>query len=117
MFVLRRLPAFFAVLMLGALTLRLGLAFLVAVPLTCLVLVLLFLPGRAVQTAISTLLGAGGLAWVAMTWIRVQERITLGQPWLRLTIILSTVALFTTWAAWLTGPRDARPGNEEGSHD
>ena len=53
MFVLRRLPACLALLMLGALSLRLGLAFLVTVPLM-LVLVLLFIPRALLQTILAT---------------------------------------------------------------
>ncbi|HCZ33277.1 MAG TPA: hypothetical protein DHV93_07365, partial [Holophagaceae bacterium] len=63
MFVLRRLPALLALLMLGALSLRLGLPFLVAVPLTLAALVLLFVPKAAIQASLALLLGAGTLAW------------------------------------------------------
>ena len=102
MFVLRRLPAFVALLLLGALSLRLGLIFLVAVPLTLALLVLLFLPPRGwVRTTLSAVLWGGASAWVGMAWLRVNERLTLGLPWLRLVIIFGGVTLFTAWAAWL----------------
>jgi hypothetical protein len=101
MFVLRRLPACLALLMLGALSLRLGLAFLVTVPLTLVLLVLLFIPRALLQTILSTLLWGGSLGWMGMAWVRVNERLTLGLPWIRLAIIFGAVTLFTAWAAWL----------------
>jgi hypothetical protein len=101
MFVLRRLPALLACLLLGAMSLRLGLPLLVAAPLTMVFLVMLFIPKAAMQTVLANLLRAGALAWVGMAWLRVQQRLAEGQPWLRLAMILGAVALFTAWAAWL----------------
>ncbi|MDP1830451.1 MAG: hypothetical protein Q8K67_00185 [Geothrix sp.] len=101
MFILRRLPAFIALLMLGALSLRLGLPFLISVPATLMLLVLLFIPKALVQTILAAVLWCGSLAWVGMAWMRVNERMTFGQPWLRLAVILGAVALFTAWSAWL----------------
>jgi hypothetical protein len=101
MFILRRLPALIACLLLGALSLRLGLPFPMTVPLTLAALILLFIPKPVAQAVLAALLGAGALAWVAMTWLRVQQRLAEGQPWLRLAVILGVVALFTAWAAWL----------------
>ncbi len=101
MFVLRRLPAFLALLMLGALSLRLGLAFLLAVPLTLALLVLLFIPKAVVQTILGAVLWVGCLAWIGMAWLRVGERLAAGLPWMRLVLIFGGVALFTAWAAWL----------------
>ncbi|CAD5373329.1 conserved membrane hypothetical protein [Rubrivivax sp. A210] len=43
------------------------------------------------------LLGAGEWAWTAA--LLAQERLALGQPWLRLVMILSAVALFTAATA------------------
>ena len=107
MFVLRRLPALLALLMLGALSLRLGLPFLAAVPLTLAALVLLFIPKPALQVGLAVVLGCGSLAWVGMAWLRVNERLALGAPWLRMALILAAVALFTAWAAWLLRSRKA----------
>lgn len=101
MFVLRRLPAVLALLMLGALSLRLGLPFLLALPLTLALLVALFVPRAAVQASLSAMLGIGSLAWLGTAWLRVNERLALGAPWLRMVLILGAVALFTAWAAWL----------------
>ncbi len=101
MFLLRRLPACLATLMLGALSLRLGLGFLTAVPLTLLLLVLLFIPRVIPQRITSAVVGCGALAWVGMAWLRVQQRLGEGLPWMRLAVIFAAVALFTAWAAWL----------------
>ncbi len=101
MFVLRRLPAFLALLMLGALSLRLGLMFLVAVPLTLLLAILLFIPRHFLQTLVGAVLWGGCVAWLGMAWLRVNERLPYGQPWLRLALIFGAVTLFTAWAAWL----------------
>jgi len=101
MFVLRRLPAFLALLLLGALSLRLGLAFLLAVPLTLALLVLLFIPKPVLQTGLGAVLWGGCLAWAGMAWLRVGERLAAGLPWTRLTLIFGGVTLFTAWAAWL----------------
>ena len=101
MFELRRLPALVACLLLGALSLRVGLPFLVAVPLTLAALILLFIPKPEGQAVIAALLWAGAIAWGALTWLRVQQRLAEGQPWLRLAAILGAVALFTALSAWL----------------
>jgi len=105
MFVLRRLPALFALLMLGALSLRLGAPFLAALPLTLALLVTLFLPWRSVQRGIGVLLWAGALAWLAMLAVRVDARLAEGRPWLRLAVIFLAVSCFTAWSAWMTRPR------------
>ena len=117
MFVLRRLPAFLALLMLGALALRLGLALLVALPCTLLLVALLFIPKAAVQTTLSGALWLGALAWVGTAWLRVNERLALEQPWHRLAAILGSVALFTAWSAWLLRAsnlsiKDEKPGQD-----
>jgi hypothetical protein len=101
MFALRRLPALVALLMQGALSLRLGLALLVAIPLTLVLLVLLFIPRAILQTILSALLWGGSLAWVGVAWMRVSECLTLALPWMRLAMILGAVTLYTAWAAWL----------------
>lgn len=113
MFVLRRLPAFFALLMLGALSLRLGLGFLPAILLTLALVVTLFLPRKWAQVTVASLLGGGSLAWVGMTLVRVQQRLQLGEPWMRLAVILIGVALFTAWSAWML-KREANLGEVRG---
>jgi hypothetical protein len=101
MSLLRRLPALFALLMLGALALRLEAPILVALPLTLLLLVLLFLPQPLLQGILAGLLWLGALAWVGMAWMRAQQRLVEGLPATRLALILGGVAVFTAWAAWL----------------
>jgi hypothetical protein len=107
MTVLRRLPACFALLLLGALSLRLGLPFLLAVPLTLLLVALVFVPQAWAQGGLAVLLALGALGWIAMLVLRVQERQAFGEPWQRLTIILGAVAMFTGWSAWLLRPTKA----------
>ena len=101
MFVLRRLPACLALLMLGALSLRLGLDFLAAVPLTLLLMALLFIPRAIPQTIALVVVWGGSIAWVGMAWLRIRQRLGEGLPWLRLAVIFGAVALFSAWAAWL----------------
>jgi len=101
MFILRRLPALLALLMLGALALRLGLMFLVAVPLTLVLAILLFIPRSLLQTLVGAVLWGGCVAWLGMAWLRVNERLEGGQPWLRLALIFGGVTLFNAWAAWM----------------
>ncbi len=117
MFMLRRLPALVALLMMGALALRLGTPFLVAVPLTLILLALLFIPRAILQTILSAVLWGGSITWVGLAWMRVSERLALGLPWTRLVIIFAGVTVFTTWAAWLVHsqkalPEDKKPGQD-----
>ena len=108
MSLVRRSPALLALLMLGALSLRLGLSLLVALPLTLLLVVLLFIPKAVLQTAFSALLWVGSFAWAGVAWLRVVERMSLRQPWMRLVLIFGAVALFTAWSAWLIQPGRGR---------
>jgi len=101
MSVLRRLPACLALLMLGALSLRLGLGLGAAVTLTLPLLALLFIARTIPQTIASVALWGGSIAWVGMAWVRIQQRLEAGLPWMRLALIFGVVAVFTAWAAWL----------------
>ncbi len=101
MFVIRRLPALLAILMLGALAMRLGLPIVAVAPFTVVLLVLLFFRQATIQTVFSFLLYGGSLAWVGMIWLRVHQRLADGLPWIRLSIILGAVALFTATSAYL----------------
>ncbi|KAA3610476.1 MAG: hypothetical protein D8M58_05305 [Calditrichaeota bacterium] len=48
----------------------------------------------------------GGLSWAISTYTLVMGRISFGQPWTRLFIILFIVTLFTFWAGyWVKGPK------------
>jgi hypothetical protein len=71
-----------------------------ALVLACGVLLLLLAWPRAwvarlVQAAL--VLGAGEWLWTA--FLLVQQRLALGQPWLRMSIILGAVAVFTAAVA------------------
>lgn len=99
MFVLRRLPALFALLMLGAHFLRAG-----QTPLVLLALVLLvplFIPRPWAQASVRWPLALGALVWLGTLAGSVRQRLAFDEPWLRLALILGAVAAFTAWAAWL----------------
>ncbi len=102
---LRRLPALLAVLLLGALTLRLGLSFPVVLTGALVLIVLLYIPRAGIQTALAPLLALSALAWMALAGYRIHQRLAFGEPWLRLALILLAVAGFTAWSAWLLRPR------------
>ncbi|HJV39478.1 MAG TPA: hypothetical protein VJ528_11610 [Geothrix sp.] len=102
MFAVRRLPALFALLMLGAHFLRSGEMLLV---LLCLALLVpLFVPRPAAQATVRWALALGALVWLWTLVQGVRQRLAFGEPWLRLAFILGAVALFTGWAAWLLQP-------------
>ncbi|HEX9010739.1 MAG TPA: hypothetical protein VF804_10250 [Holophagaceae bacterium] len=102
MSILRRLPALFALLLLGAHFLRFAQLPLVALCLA--LLVPLFVPRRWAQLLVSTALALGALVWLwTLVW-DVQQRLAFAAPWQRLALILGAVALFTAWAAWLVQP-------------
>jgi hypothetical protein len=106
MFVLRRLPALLALLMLGAHFLRFGQAPLV---LLCLALLVpLFVPRPWAQAIVRWALLLGSLVWLWTLVGDIRTRLAFGEPWLRLALILGAVAAFTAWAAWLL-----RPGKTE----
>jgi len=91
--VLRLLPVILSLLLLAAHFYRAGL-----VPLTvlCVVLpLLLFLRRSWVPLLFQVLLPLGALEWLRALYGFAAMRIAFGEPWLRLAIILGTVALFT----------------------
>jgi hypothetical protein len=99
MFVVRRLPALLALLMLGAHFLRFGQ---LALVLLCLVLLgPLFVPRPWAQAVAHWALALGSGVWVWTLAGGVRTRLAFGEPWLRLALILGAVAAFTAWAAWL----------------
>jgi len=108
MTILRRLAIFFALLLLGALAVRLGLLPVAGAMAGVLGLnVLAFLPWRGAWRALAAVLGLGSAAWLGMMALRIHERLDLGRPWLRLALILGTVAAFTAWTAWLAWRTEA----------
>ncbi|WP_243323492.1 hypothetical protein [Geothrix sp. SG200] len=99
MFAVRRLPALFALLMLGAHFLRSGELLLV---LLCLALLVpLFIPRPAAQATVRWVLAFGALVWLWTLAQGIRQRLAFDEPWLRLALILGAVAAFTAWAAWL----------------
>ena len=99
MFVLRRLPALLALLLLGAHFLRFGHPALVAL---CLILLApLFIPQPWAQALVRGALALGALVWLWTLVEDVRARLAFGEPWLRLALILGAVAAFTAWAAWM----------------
>jgi hypothetical protein len=111
MFVLRRIPALFSLLLLGAHFLRFGHVVLVA---CCLLLgIPLFIRRTAAQAIVSWVLGAGALIWIWTLVGDARERLAFGEPWIRLVVILGAVALFTAWSAWLLRQKPQLPSGRE----
>jgi uncharacterized membrane protein len=71
--------------------------------------VLLFLGRRWALMAARALLGLGALEWVRTLTAIAMRRHAEGASWLRMAIILGTVALFTLGAAFLVRPRKSGP--------
>ncbi|MDT8435218.1 MAG: hypothetical protein RRA92_00555 [Gemmatimonadota bacterium] len=95
---LRLLPVVLSAVLLAAHFSRAGSGWLVALSLAF-PLLLLVRDGRAVRL-VQGILVLGGLEWVR-TAVRIAEgRVALGEPWLRMALILGGVALFT-WASAL----------------
>lgn len=66
----------------------------------CVVLVLLLAWPRVwVARLVQAALVLGALEWLWTALILVQQRLALGQPWLRLALILGAVAFFTAASA------------------
>ncbi len=99
---LRRVPACFALLLLGAHFLRAEAPVLTGLALALLVPVFAF--GRRGRTVAGWALALGSLVWAGTLVEDVQARLALGAPWMRLAAILGAVAVFTAWAAWLLRP-------------
>jgi hypothetical protein len=64
-------------------------------------LMLLALPRSGVVRVVQAALVLGALEWLRTACGFVQARLALGQPWMRLAIILGAVALFTAAAAFV----------------
>lgn len=102
MHVLRRLPAFLALLLLGAHFLRAGTSLLTALAL--LLIVPLWLRQQVARSVLGAALGLGALVWTWTLAQNVQARMAAGLPWMRMAFILGAVAVFTVWSAWLLRP-------------
>jgi len=90
---LRLLPVLLSVLLLGAHFFRAGQLPLVLVTLTIPAILLIRRPWavRIVQVGLI----AGGFEWARTTVHLVIERQAIGEPWIRLALILGTVAILT----------------------
>jgi len=96
--ILRLLPAVLALLVLAAHFYRAGVAFLVP---ACIGLVLLLAVRLAwVPRAVTVALVLAALEWLRTLLVLADARLEAGQPWLRLAVILGSVAILTLVAAW-----------------
>jgi len=96
---LRILPAILALLLVAAHFLRAG-----SLPLVALYVAACALPfirRRWCLRLLQGLLLAGGGIWLYTAAVLLQQRLALGQPWLRMVLILGGVAVFTLGAAVL----------------
>jgi hypothetical protein len=99
--------------MLGALSLRLDLNYVWIVPLTLAIITALFIKKTTLQKILSALLWMSSLIWPWVAWMRVNERLASGQPWVRLVAIFIGVTLFTSWSGWLLHVRQKKDVNHE----
>jgi len=95
----RLIPLVLAFLLLGAHFLRDGNLVLVIVSLLIPWLLLIKKPWALLGVQWLTYLSA--LVWVRTAIVLVQQRMMMGAPWLRLSLILAGVALFTLYAGYL----------------
>lgn len=75
----------------------------------CVLLVLLMAwPRRWAARTVQGALVLGAVEWLWTLALLAQQRIALGQPWLRMALILGAVALFTAGAALVFRRRSLR---------
>lgn len=111
---LRLVPVGLSFLLLAAHFLRAS-AF-VGVAVCLFLLLLLAVPSAWSAWTLRLALVLGGLEWVRTLVGFAVERRSLGEPWLRMALILGAVALFTGLSALaVRGPAGAGPPGEEGS--
>jgi len=99
MYIILLLPVFLSALLLGAHFIRSG-SILLAVP-ALLFPFLLFIRRAWAARLVQLILAFGLIEWVITLLHLVAERCVDGQPWIRLTIILGSVAAFTGGSALL----------------
>jgi hypothetical protein len=96
---LRLVPLILAALLLGAHFLRYGHIPLVVV---CAASpVLLVIKKRWALQLLQCLMFIGVLVWAHATYVLVQQRIAVGAPWVRMSLILAAVTAFTLVAGFL----------------
>ncbi len=96
---LRLIPVFLSSLLIAAHFLRHGC--LPAVALSLLFPFILLFPRRWAARTVQVILAAAALEWVRTLFLLISERRAAEAPWMRLTIILGAVALFTGCSALL----------------
>jgi hypothetical protein len=111
---LRLVPAYFSLLLVAALLMRLGFPLILIVPLTLMLMGALLVPWRQVRAVMAGVLWLLAALWAFMTYVRVMERYSYGEKWSRLAGILLGVTAFTFWSGWLVwGTRKNDPGHPE----
>lgn len=100
---LRNIPVVLSALLVAAHFLRTGSMGLVLVCL--LVPVLLFVRRAWAVTLVRVYLVLATLEWLRTLSNNVAERLAVGEPWLRMALILAAVAAFTAMSAWLVRVR------------
>ena len=69
--------------------------------LTALAPLLLLVKKRTVLLILQCLAYVGVMVWIHTLYVLLRVRMMLGEPWLRMVLILSSVALFTFFAGYL----------------
>lgn len=97
--ILRLIPVFLSVLLLGAHLFRAGQPGLVL--LVLIVPLVLFVPHPWAVRIVQIELIAGAIEWARTTVVLAMARDSLGQPWSRLVVILGSVALLTLFSIFV----------------
>ena len=88
-----------ALLLLAAHFFHAGAGFVAA--LCVLLIALLFVPRAWAGRSVQVVLAVGTVEWVLTAWTLAEARMARGEPWVRLVVILGSVALLTAIAAAL----------------
>lgn len=94
---LRLTPVFLSTLLLAAHFSRADISLMVIISLAA--PLILFIRRPWVARLIQIVLVLGALEWVRTLIAIAQRRLGMGEPWLRMVVILGTVALFTAFSA------------------
>jgi hypothetical protein len=103
---LRLLPIFISFLLLAAHFMRAGQDY-IMLPVVILPL-LLFVRKPWIPRVFQLVLLLGAIEWLRTLFVFAQMRITFGEPWLRLAVILGAVALFTALSGMVFRARSLR---------
>lgn len=94
---LKLTPIYISALIMAAHFFRIRLDLIVVLSI-CFPFLLLFKTKWAVRL-VQIILLLGAIEWIRTIYLLVNERITTGEPWIRLVIILGIVALFTGFSS------------------